>query len=67
MLNSKFLEKGLGKVSPKHFAYDFLRKMFPILYSINVTDQISLFDCFYFLRYWAICVLQLFAFQVETP
>ena len=29
-----FLEKGLGMVSPPHFAYDFSRKMFLFLYSI---------------------------------
>ena len=27
---------------------------------ILITDQISSSDCLYFLRYWAICVLQLF-------
>ena len=25
---------------------------------VLLTDQISLSDCFYFLRYWGICVLQ---------
>ena len=35
MLNFDFLEKGIGKVPPPHFAYDFLRKMFLMLYSIN--------------------------------
>ena len=35
MLNFDFLEKDLGIVSPPHFAYDFLRKMFLMLYSIN--------------------------------
>ena len=29
-----FLDKGLGKVYPAHFAYDFSTKMF-MLYSIN--------------------------------
>ena len=28
MLNFDFLEKGLGIVSPPHFMYDFLRKIF---------------------------------------
>ena len=37
-----------------------------MLYSILLTDLISLSDCLYFLRYWAICVLQLFVFQVVT-
>ena len=31
---------------------------------VLLTDQISLSDCLYFLRYWAICVLQLFVSQV---
>ena len=43
MLNFDFLEKGLGKVSPAHFVYDFARSMFLMFYSI--TDQISLSDC----------------------
>ena len=29
-------------------------------------DQVSWSSCFYFLRYWAICVLQLFVNQVVT-
>ena len=29
------LEKGLGTVSPPHLAYDFSRKMFFVLYSVN--------------------------------
>ena len=35
MLNFEFLEKDLGIVSLQHLAYDFSRKMFLILYSIN--------------------------------
>ena len=35
MLNFDFLEKGLGIVSLPHFVYDFSRKMFLVLYSIN--------------------------------
>ena len=35
MLNIDFLEKGLGIVSPPHFVYDFLRKVFLMLYSIT--------------------------------
>ena len=34
MLNFEFLEKGLGIASP-HFVYDFSRKMFLQLHSIN--------------------------------
>ena len=33
---------------------------------ILLTDQISLSDCLYFLRYWTICLLQLFVNQVVT-
>ena len=40
------LEGGLGIVIPPNFVYDFSRKMF--LSSILLTDQISLFGCFYF-------------------
>ena len=31
-----------------------------------LTDQVSLPNCLYFLRYWAICVLELFGNQVLT-
>ena len=30
-----FLEKGPGLASPPHFVYDFLRKIFLMLYCIN--------------------------------
>ena len=33
---------------------------------ILLTDEISLPGCLYFLRYWAICALQLFVNQVVT-
>ena len=64
MLNFGFLDKGLGMVSPAHFLYDFSTKMF--LSHILLTDQMSLPGCIYFLRYWAICVLQLFVTRVVT-
>ena len=35
MLNVHVLEKGLGIISSPHFLYNFLTKMFLILYSIN--------------------------------
>ena len=35
MLNFNFSEKGLGLVSPQHFVYDFSRKVFVVLHSIN--------------------------------
>ena len=62
MLNFDFLDKVLGIVSEAHFVYDFSTKMF----LVKLTDQISLSGCLYFLRYWAICVLQLFVNQVVT-
>ena len=34
-MNLDFLEKVLGMVSPSHFWYDFSRKIFLLLYSIN--------------------------------
>ena len=41
MLNFDFLEKGLGIVYPPHFVYDFLRKMFLMLHSINQPNFIA--------------------------
>ena len=35
ILNFDFLKKGLGIVCPPHFVYDFSRKLFLMLYSIN--------------------------------
>ena len=32
-LNFGFLDKGLGIISPAHFAYDFSKKIFLMLYS----------------------------------
>ena len=40
ILNSNFPEKGLGLVSPPHFVYGFSRKMFLMLYSINLPNFI---------------------------
>ena len=33
---------------------------------VLLPDQLSLSDCFYFVRYWVTCVLQLFVDQVVT-
>ena len=41
MVNTDFLDKGLGIVSPAHFAHDFSRKMFLMLYSINCPNPIA--------------------------
>ena len=64
MLNFDILDKGPGIVSPACFVYDFSKK-YSSCY-IPLTDQMSLPGCLYFLRYWAICVLQLFVTQVAT-
>ena len=40
MLNFNFSEKGLGIVSPTHFAYEFSRKMFLMLHSTNQPNLI---------------------------
>ena len=61
MLNFGVLEKGVGLVCVPDFVYDFLRKMFLILYPI--TDQILLSDYFYVLIFASICALQLFVKQ----
>ena len=41
MLNFDFLDKGLGIVPPAPFVYDFSRKVFLILYSINWPNFIA--------------------------
>ena len=64
MLNFAFLEKGLGIVSPWHFAYDFSKKNISHVTLCQLT--ISLPDCLYFLRYWSIRVLQLLFNEVVT-
>ena len=40
MLNFGFLDKGLGIISLAHFVYDFLTKLFLMLYSINWSNLI---------------------------
>ena len=64
MLDFYFLEKALEIVSPPHFMYVFQGKCFSCY--VLLTDQFSLPDCLYFLRYCSICVLQLFVNQVVT-
>ena len=56
MLNSDYLKKSLGTISPPHFMVS-QEKCFSCY--ILFTDPISLSDCLYFLRYWAICILLL--------
>ena len=57
--------KGSGNSFPTIFYVWFFRKNVSDVIFCYVTDQaslsdqVSLSDCFYFLRYWAICALQL--------
>ena len=62
MLNCDFLEKGLGIVSYHILCMIFQEKSFS--YYTILTNQISLPDCLFFLRYWIMCVLQSFVSQV---
>ena len=41
MLNFDFIDKGLGIVSPANFVYDFSKKMFFMLYTINSPNLIA--------------------------
>ena len=54
MINFDFLEEGLGLVSGPHFACDFTDFAKCFLCYILLTDQISLSDCIFLLRYWLI-------------
>ena len=58
MPNFDFLDKGLGIVSPA-------QQKCSSCY-ILLTAQISLPGCLYFLRYWVVCVPQLFVSEVVT-
>ena len=51
-------EGSLERFSLNHFLHDFEEKYFS-RYSLLI-DQISLFDCLYFVKYWAMCVFQVF-------
>ena len=64
MVNFNFPEKGLGLVFHHILWMIFQEKCFSCY--ILLTDQISLSDYLYLLRYWAICVLQLLVNQVVT-
>ena len=46
MLNFHFSEKSLRLVDPPHFAWDFSRKMFLVLYSISLSDWPLLLEIF---------------------
>ena len=64
MLNFDFLEKCWEQSLPHVLCMGIQEKYFS--YYIPLTDEISLSDSFYFFRYWAIYVLQLFVNQVVT-
>ena len=64
MLKFVFLDEGLG-IFLQHILCIIFQQKCSSWY-IVLTDQISLSGCLYFLRYWAICVLQLFVNQVVT-
>ena len=53
-----------GTSFPVSFLHYFWRKIFILLSFI--TDQISFCCCLFFMRYWVICVLQLFVNQAVT-
>ena len=61
-----FFKKKRSEASlPALFSALFFNKN--ILFSfIPLTDQNSLSGCFYFMRFWAICVLQLFVSQSKN-
>ena len=58
------IKRGLELVFLPHFCIIFKEKYFSC-YSLLI-DQVSLSGCFYFVRYWTICVLKLFANKVVT-
>ena len=64
MLNFDFLKKGLGIIYPPHFVFNFSATY--ISCYILLTDLISLPDCFYFTRYWSICVLIVFSLDCDV-
>ena len=64
MLNLDFLQMGLELASPPYFAYNFSRKVFCILYSINWPNFVVWLPLHF--RYWGICVLQLFISKALT-
>ena len=57
MLSFCISEKGQGIVSPPHFVYDFSKKNVSHLIYYNWPNFIIWYDYFYFLRYWAMCLV----------
>ena len=65
MLNFDFFQKESGN----SFATSFFNMIFQkkcLSCCVLLTDKILVPDNFYFLRFWAICTLQLFLFQIVT-
>ena len=58
------IKRILELVYKPHFLHNFWRKIFSCY--ILLIDQISLSGCFFFVRYWTICLLQLFVNQAVT-
>ena len=59
------IKRGLELVSLHHFLHIIFEEKSFTCY-ILLIDQVSLCNCFYFVRYWSICVLQLFVDQGVT-
>ena len=57
MLKFDLLENGLGIISHQILSMIFQEKYLSCY--ILLTDLIELSDCLYFLRYWAICALEI--------
>ena len=55
-----FFEKGSGYIFSNTFCEWIFKKN---VSQVILTDQISLPDCLYLLRYWSLCILQLFVSQ----
>ena len=66
MLKFDVLENGMGLVSSLNFAYDFSRKMFLKLYSINLSGFIAWLLLLLEIL-GSICVLQPFVNQAVIP
>ena len=63
--DSRLSSRPLALTSLPHFFWIVFEGKYFTCY-ILITDQISLFSCLYFVRYWAICVLQMFLDLVAT-
>ena len=66
MLNFYLLEMGLWLEMGLHNIVSMIFQEKCFSFYILLTDQLLLFHCLYFLRNWAICVLQLFVNQAVT-